>query len=99
LAHLGPREKAERWGRSAYYAKAIDLDTYERQRDRLRQELTRNSKNSMVEGILAFRRTRFAEDLWVQASLNQKQRLQQPILPECEEPRAKSMAHSGGVGF
>ena len=62
-------------------------DTYERQRDRLRQELTLTQidRHSVdlekfdVEGILAFaeRVLPRASDLWVQASLNQKQRLQQ----------------------
>ena len=59
---------------------------YERQRDRLRQELTLTQieKHSVdlekfdVEGILAFaeRVLPRASDLWVQASLDQKQRLQ-----------------------
>jgi hypothetical protein len=58
-----------------------------RQRDRLRQELTLTQidKHSVdlekfdVEGILAFaeRVLPRASDLWVRASLNQKQRLQQ----------------------
>ena len=74
------------------YAQAIDLDTYERQRDRLRQELTltqidRHSAELDkfdVEGILAFaeRVLPRAADLWVQASLNQKQRLQQLFFPD-----------------
>jgi len=72
--------------------KAIDLDTYERQRDKLRQELTLTQidRHSVeldkfdVEGILAFaeRGLPRASDLWVQASLNQKQRLQQLFFPD-----------------
>jgi hypothetical protein len=68
------------------YAETIDLTSYERQRDRLRQELTLTQidKHSVdlekfdVEGILAFaeRVLPRASDLWVQASLDQKQRLQ-----------------------
>ena len=64
------------------YAETIDLTSYERQRDRLRQELTLTQidKHSVdlekfdVEGILAFaeRVLPRASDLWVQASLNQK---------------------------
>jgi hypothetical protein len=78
--------------RPSSYAKAIDLDTYERQRDRLRQELTLTQidRHSVeleqfdVEGILAFaeRVLPRASDLWVQASLNQKQRLQQLFFPD-----------------
>ena len=69
------------------YAETIDLTSYERQRDRLRQELTLTQidKHSVdlekfdVKAILAFaeRVLPRASDLWVQASLNQKQRLQQ----------------------
>ena len=68
------------------------MDTYERQRDKLRQELTLTQidKHSVdlekfdVEGILAFaeRVLPRASDLWVQASLNQKQQLQQLFFPE-----------------
>jgi hypothetical protein len=74
------------------FTKAIDLDTYERQRDKLRQELTLTQidKHSVdlekfdVEGILAFaeRVLPRASDLWVQASLSQKQRLQQLFFPD-----------------
>ena len=63
-----------------------------RQRDRLRQELTLTQidRHSVeldkfdVEGILAFaeRVLSMASDLWVQASLNQKQRLQQLFFPD-----------------
>ena len=65
----------------------IDTETYERQRDRLREELIlvqidRHStqlEELDVEGILAFaaRVLPNAADLWVHASLNQRQRLQQ----------------------
>jgi hypothetical protein len=69
-----------------------DLTSYERQRDRLRQELTlaQIDKHSVdlekfdVEGLLAFaeRVLPRASDLWVQASLDQKQRLQQLFFGE-----------------
>ena len=62
------------------------------QRDRLRQELTliQIDRHSVevekvdVDGILAFaeRVLPRASDLWVQASLNQRQRLQQLFFPE-----------------
>ena len=86
------QQKLDRLDEAFIYAKAIDVDTYERQRDRLRQELTltqidRHSAELDkfdVEGILAFaeRVLPRAADLWVQASLNQKQRLQQLFFPD-----------------
>ena len=81
------QQKLDRLDEAYLYAETIDLTSYERQRDRLRQELTLTQidKHSVdlekfdVEGILAFaeRVLPRASDLWVQASLNQKQRLQQ----------------------
>ena len=86
------QQKLDRLDEAFIYAKAIDVDTYERQRDRLRQELTLTQidRHSVeldkfdVEGILAFaeRVLPRASDLWVQASLNQKQRLQQLFFPD-----------------
>jgi hypothetical protein len=74
------------------FARSIDLDTYERQRDRLREELTlvqidrhgSQLDELDVAGILAFaeRVLPRASDLWVQASLDQRQRLQQLFFPE-----------------
>jgi hypothetical protein len=65
---------------------SIDSTSYERQRDRLREELTlaqidrhAESVDELdVQGILAFaeRILPGASDLWVQASLDYKQRLQ-----------------------
>ena len=73
------------------FAKTIDLDTYERQRDRLREELTYRQidrhtselEELDVEGILAFaeRVLPCASDLWQEASLDQRQRLQQLFFP------------------
>ncbi len=81
------QQKLDRLDEAYLYAETIDLTSYERQRDKLRQELTLTQidKHSVdlekfdVEGILAFaeRVLPRASDLWVQASLNQKQRLQQ----------------------
>ena len=74
------------------FARAIDLAPYERQRDRLREELTlvqidrhgTQLEELDVEGVLAFaeRVLPKASDLWVQASLDQRQRLQQLFFPE-----------------
>ena len=75
-----------------YYSEAIDVTTYGRQRDKLREELTLAKIDHHaeavdeldVEGILAFaeRILPSASDLWVQASLDYKQRLQQLFFPE-----------------
>ena len=74
------------------YKESIDLGTYERQGDRLREELTlveidrHGSKVEEfdVEGILNFaeRVLPRASDLWIQASLEQRQRLQRLFFPE-----------------
>jgi len=74
------------------YSEAIDLTTYGRQRDRLREELTLAKIDHHaeavdeldVEGILAFaeRILPRASDLWVQATLDYKQRLQELFFPE-----------------
>ncbi len=70
----------------------IDVTTYGRQRDKLREELTLAKIDHHaeavdeldVEGILAFaeRILPRASDLWVQSSLDYKQRLQQLFFPE-----------------
>jgi hypothetical protein len=74
------------------YAEAIDVTTDGRQRDKLREELTLAKIDHHaeavdkldVEGILAFaeRILPRASGLWVQASLDYKQRLQQLFFPE-----------------
>lgn len=74
------------------FAETIDRDTYERHRDRLREEITvaKIGKHSSeldevdVEGILAFaeRGLPRAADVWVQASLAQRQQLQRLFFPE-----------------
>jgi len=86
------QQKLDRLDEAFLYAQTIDLTSYERQRDRLREELTiaqidRHSESLEefdVEGILAFaeRILPRASDLWVQASLNQQQRLQRLFFPE-----------------
>jgi hypothetical protein len=84
------RQKLDRLDDAFIYKESIDLGTYER--DRLREELTLvqiDRHGSKVEefdvsGILNFRervRPR-ASDLWIQASLEQRQRLQRLFFPE-----------------
>ena len=78
------RQKLDRLDEAFLYPESIDLDTYSRQRDKLREELTLSKIDHHteavdeldVEGILAFaeRILPRASDLWVQASLDYKQR-------------------------
>jgi hypothetical protein len=72
--------------------RSIDIDTYDRHKDKLRQGLTlldidRHSdllEKFDVEGVLAptERVLPRAADLWVQASLEQRHRLQQLFFPD-----------------
>jgi len=85
-------QKLDRLDEAFLYAQTIDLTSYGRQRDRLREELTLAQIDRHAEaveeidvtGILAFaeRVLPRAADLWVQASLDQKQRLQQLFFPD-----------------
>jgi hypothetical protein len=86
------QQKLDRLDDAFIYQETIDLGTYERQRDRLREELTlveiyrHGSKLDEfdVEGILNFaeRVLPRASDLWIQASLEQRQPLQRLFFPE-----------------
>jgi DNA invertase Pin-like site-specific DNA recombinase len=86
------RIKLDRLDEAFLYSESIDLDTYSRQRDKLREELTLSKidyhtdavEELDVEGILAFaeRILPRAADLWVQASLDYRQRLQRLFFPE-----------------
>lgn len=86
------QQKLDRLDEAYLFAQAIDLKSYERQRDKLREELTltqidhhADSIDELdVQGILAFaeRILPRASDLWVQVSLNYRQRLQQLFFPE-----------------
>ncbi|MBY0495700.1 MAG: recombinase family protein [Cyanobacteria bacterium] len=86
------QQKLDRLDEAYLFAQTIDLTSYERQRDKLREELTlaqidhhaESIEELDVQGILAFaeRVLPRAADLWVQASLNQRQRLQQLFLPD-----------------
>ena len=74
------------------FAQSIDIDTYDRHKDKLRQEPTLLDidphsdllEKFDVEGVLAFaeRVLPRAADLWVQASLEQRQRLRQLFFPD-----------------
>ena len=86
------QQKLDRLDEAFLYSEAIDVTTYGRQRDKLRVELTLAKIDHHteavdeldVEGILAFaeRILPRASDLWVQAPLDCKQRLQQLFFPE-----------------
>jgi hypothetical protein len=80
------QQKLDKLDEAFLYAEAIDVTTYGRQRDKLREALTLAKLDHHaeaveeldVEGILAFaeRILPRASDLWVQASLGYKPRLQ-----------------------
>src|SRR5438093_10596864 len=86
------RQKLDRLDQAFLFERTIDIDTYDRHRDKLREEITlaqmdRHSselEEMDVEGILAFaeRVLPSASNLWVQSSLAQKQRLQQVVFPD-----------------
>jgi hypothetical protein len=86
------QEKLDRLDEAFLFERAIDIETYDRHAEKLREELTlaRIDRHSGqleeldVEGILAFaeRVLPRAADLWVQASLDQRQRFQQLFFPD-----------------
>ena len=86
------REKLDRLDQAFLFERSIDIETYDRHRDTLREELRlaqmdRHSselEETDVEGILAFaeRVLPSASNLWVQSSLAQKQRLQRVFFPD-----------------
>jgi hypothetical protein len=86
------QEKIDLLDEAFLYSESIDLTSYGRQRDKLREELTLGKIEHHteavdeldVQGVLAFaeRILPRASDLWVQASLDYKQRLQQLFFPE-----------------
>ena len=99
------REKLDRLDQAFLFERSIDIDTYDRHRDKLREELTlaqmdRHSaqlEELDVEGILAFaeRALPSASNLWVQSSLAQKQRLQQVFFPDGVRFDGKSLVGTG----
>src|SRR5437660_11500443 len=86
------RQKLDRLDEAFLFAQSIDIDTYDRHKDKLRQELTLlqidqhadELEKFDVEGILTFaeRVLPRASDLWVHASLEQRQRLRQLFFPD-----------------
>ena len=86
------RQRVDRLDNAFLYEQSIDIDTYDRHKERLNEELTlaRMDRHATeleemdVEGILGFaeRVLPRAADLWVQASLEQRQRLQQLLFPD-----------------
>ena len=86
------QQKLDRLDEAFLYSESIDVTSYGRQRDKLREELTfakiehhTEAVDELdVQGILAFaeRILPRASDLWVQASLDYKQRLQALFFPE-----------------
>ena len=90
--HKSIREKLDRLDQAFLFERSIDIDTYDRHRDKLSEELTlaqmdRHScelEEMDVEGILVFaeRVLPSASNLWVQSSFAQKQRLQHVFFPD-----------------
>ncbi len=86
------QERLDRLDEAFLFERSMDIDTYDRHAEKLREELTlaRMDRHSGqleeldVEGILAFaeRILPRASDLWVQASLDQRQRFQQLFFPD-----------------
>ena len=86
------QDKLDRLDEAFLFERSIDIETYDRHAEKLREELTlvRIERHSGqldeldVEGILAFaeRVLPRAADLWVQASLEQRQRFQQLFFPD-----------------
>jgi hypothetical protein len=85
-------QRLNRLDEAFLFERSIDIDTYDRHAEKLREELTlvRIDRHSGqleeldVEGILAFaeRILPRAADLWVQASLEQRQWFQQLFFPD-----------------
>jgi DNA invertase Pin-like site-specific DNA recombinase len=86
------QQKLDRLDEAFLFERSIDIETYDRHAEKLREELTlaRIDRHSGqldeldVEGILAFaeRVLPRASDLWVQASLERRQRFQQLFFPD-----------------
>ena len=86
------QDKLDRLDEAFLFDRSIDIETYDRHAERLREELTlaridchsTQLEELDVEGILAFaeRVLPRAADLWVQASLDQRQRFQQLFFPD-----------------
>ena len=99
------QERLDRLDEAFLYERSIDIERYDRHRDKLREELTlvqmdrhaSELEEMDVEGILAFaeRVLPSASNLWVQSSLNQKQRLQQLFFPDGIRFDGKTLVGTG----
>jgi hypothetical protein len=99
------QERLDRLDQAFLFERSIDIETYDRHRDTLREELTlaqmdRHScelEEMDVEGILGFadRVLPSASNPWVRSSLAQKQRLQQVFFPEKVGFDGKSLVGTG----
>src|SRR6201988_3819929 len=86
------QEKLDRLDEAFLFERSIDIETYDRHAAKLREELTlawidRHAgylDEFDVEGILAFaeRVLPRAGELWIQSSLDQRQRFQRLFFPE-----------------
>ena len=86
------QQKLNRLDEAFLYERSIDIETYDRHTEKLREELTllkidrhADELDELdVQGVLAFaeRVLPRAADLWVQSSLEQRQRFQQLFFPE-----------------
>ena len=86
------QQKLHRLDEAFLFERSIDIDTYDRHADRVREQMTllkidehtSRLEELDVEGILAFaeRVLPRTADLWVQASLDQRHRLQQLFFPQ-----------------
>jgi hypothetical protein len=86
------QKRLDRLDEAFLFERSIDIDVDDRHAEKLRQELTllRMGRHAFeideldVEGILAFaeRILPRAADLWMQSSLDQRQRFQQLFFPE-----------------
>ena len=86
------KQKLHRLDEAFLFERSIDIDVYDRHAEKLRQELTMLNidrhvdqvEELDVEGILAFaeRILPRASELWIQASLEQRQRFQHLFFPE-----------------
>jgi site-specific DNA recombinase len=86
------RERLDRVDEAFLHERSIDRQTYERQRDQLREQLTISEMELSdavvdqldVEGILGFAEQVLvnASRLWTEVELDQKQQLQQVLFPQ-----------------
>jgi hypothetical protein len=104
------REKLDRLDQAFLFEWSIDIDTYDRHRDKLREELTLAQMDRHtteleeldVEGILVFaeRVLPSASNFWVQPPLAQKQRLQQVFFQtECASAEKACWNRHNPAGF